>query len=68
MTIDWGALHEGYCSDCTRSYATGEGIYQLLFDLNRQLGIAAIVVTHNPRLAERMPRRLRLHEGLVMEA
>jgi lipoprotein-releasing system ATP-binding protein len=48
--------------------ATGEGIYQLLFDLNRRLGIAAIVVTHNPRLAERMPRRLRLHEGLVMEA
>src|SRR5438876_1199556 len=26
VTIDWGALHEGYCSDCTRSYATGEGI------------------------------------------
>jgi Xaa-Pro aminopeptidase len=25
-TIDWGALHEGYCSDCTRTYATGEGI------------------------------------------
>jgi len=25
------------------------------------------VVTHNPRLAERMPRRLRLHEGLVLE-
>ena len=48
--------------------ATGEGIHQLLLDLNRRLGIAAIVVTHNPRLAERMPRRLRLHEGLVMEA
>ena len=32
------------------------------------VGIAAIVVTHNPRLAERMPRRLRLHEGLVVEA
>jgi lipoprotein-releasing system ATP-binding protein len=47
--------------------ATGEGIHQLLLDLNRRLGIAAIVVTHNPRLAERMPRRLRLHEGLVME-
>jgi lipoprotein-releasing system ATP-binding protein len=47
---------------------TGEGIHQLLLDLNRRLGIAAIVVTHNPRLAERMPRRLRLHEGLVMEA
>jgi len=47
--------------------ATGEGIHQLLLDLNRTLGIAAIVVTHNPRLAERMPRRLRLHEGLVLE-
>jgi lipoprotein-releasing system ATP-binding protein len=48
--------------------ATGEGIHQLLLELNRGLGIAAIVVTHNPRLAERMPRRLRLHEGLVVEA
>jgi Xaa-Pro aminopeptidase len=26
ITIDWGALHEGYCSDCTRTYATGEQI------------------------------------------
>jgi Xaa-Pro aminopeptidase len=26
VTIDWGAVHEGYCSDCTRTYATGEGI------------------------------------------
>jgi Xaa-Pro aminopeptidase len=26
VTIDWGAEHEGYCSDCTRTYATGEGI------------------------------------------
>ncbi|HXW59367.1 MAG TPA: Xaa-Pro peptidase family protein [Solirubrobacteraceae bacterium] len=26
VTIDWGALHEGYCSDCTRTYATGEQI------------------------------------------
>jgi Xaa-Pro aminopeptidase len=24
LTIDWGALHGGYCSDCTRTYATGE--------------------------------------------
>jgi lipoprotein-releasing system ATP-binding protein len=48
--------------------ATGEGIHQLLVELNQRLGIAAIVVTHNPRLAERMPRRLRLHEGLVVDA
>lgn len=26
VTIDWGAIHDGYCSDCTRTYATGEGI------------------------------------------
>ena len=48
--------------------ATGEGIHQLLVELNDRLGIGAIVVTHNPRLAERMPRRLRLAEGLVVEA
>ena len=47
---------------------TGEGIHQLLTELNQKLGIAAIVVTHNVRLAERMPRRLRLHEGLVVDA
>jgi Xaa-Pro aminopeptidase len=28
VTIDWGAVLEGYCSDCTRTYATGEGISQ----------------------------------------
>ena len=47
--------------------ATGEGIHQLLIELNQRLGIGAIVVTHNPRLAERMPRRLRLTDGLVVE-
>jgi Xaa-Pro aminopeptidase len=26
VTIDWGAVHDGYCSDCTRTFATGEGI------------------------------------------
>jgi Xaa-Pro aminopeptidase len=26
VTIDWGALHDGYCSDCTRTYATGEHV------------------------------------------
>jgi len=29
LTIDWGAMHEGYCSDCTRTYATGERISTL---------------------------------------
>ena len=26
VTIDWGAVFDGYCSDCTRTYATGEAI------------------------------------------
>jgi Xaa-Pro aminopeptidase len=26
LTIDWGASLEGYCSDCTRTFATGEAI------------------------------------------
>lgn len=26
VTIDWGARLDGYCSDCTRTYATGEGV------------------------------------------
>jgi Xaa-Pro aminopeptidase len=26
VTIDWGAQLDGYCSDCTRTYATGESV------------------------------------------
>jgi Xaa-Pro aminopeptidase len=48
VTIDWGALHEGYCSDCTRTYATGEGIsaearetYELVLEAQVQ-GVEAV--------------------------
>jgi Xaa-Pro aminopeptidase len=48
VTIDWGALHEGYCSDCTRTYATGEHIssearevYELVLSAQQQ-GLAAV--------------------------
>jgi Xaa-Pro aminopeptidase len=36
VTIDWGARLDGYCSDCTRTFATGElddeaaGVYELV--------------------------------------
>jgi lipoprotein-releasing system ATP-binding protein len=46
---------------------TGEGIHQVLKDLNRRLGIAAVVVTHNETLAASMPRRLQLVDGKVTE-
>jgi lipoprotein-releasing system ATP-binding protein len=48
--------------------ATGEGIHQLLREVNRELGITAVVVTHNAQLAASMPRRLRLADGLVTSA
>jgi Xaa-Pro aminopeptidase len=48
VTIDWGALLEGYCSDCTRTYATGEGIseqardtYELVLSA-QETGVAAV--------------------------
>jgi lipoprotein-releasing system ATP-binding protein len=48
--------------------ATGEGIHQLLREVNQELGITAVVVTHNETLARSMPRRLRLAGGQVTDA
>ena len=48
--------------------ATGAGIHELLRTVNRDLGITAVVVTHNEELARSMPRRLRLSEGRVLPA
>jgi lipoprotein-releasing system ATP-binding protein len=42
---------------------TADGIHELLHELNASLGITAVVVTHNERLAESLPRRLRLTAG-----
>jgi lipoprotein-releasing system ATP-binding protein len=47
---------------------TGAGITELLREVNRELGITAVVVTHNEDLARSMPRRLRLAEGKVHPA
>ncbi len=48
--------------------ATGEGIHQLLREVNRDLGTTALVVTHNEQLAASMPTRLRLAQGKVTSA
>jgi lipoprotein-releasing system ATP-binding protein len=42
---------------------TADGIHALLVEINRSLGITAVVVTHNERLAQALPRRLRLVAG-----
>ncbi len=46
---------------------TGEEIHQLLFDLNKRRNVTLVVVTHNRSLADRMPRRLLLEAGKVVE-
>lgn len=47
---------------------TGEGIHRLLREVNRDLGMTEIIVTHNEALAQSMPRRLRLLGGRVQPA
>ncbi len=47
---------------------TGEGVQKLLIDLNRERGVALIIVTHNPRLAAAMDRVLRLEGGVLNPA
>ncbi len=43
--------------------STGEAIHQLFLDLNRERGSTLLVVTHNPELAQLMPRRMRMIDG-----
>jgi lipoprotein-releasing system ATP-binding protein len=43
--------------------ATGEGIGDLLSQINQEEKIAMVIVTHNQRLAEKMSRRMELSDG-----
>ncbi|HZP40909.1 MAG TPA: ABC transporter ATP-binding protein [Candidatus Binatia bacterium] len=47
---------------------TGEGVQQLLLELNHEHGSALVVATHNDRLAAAMGRVLRLAGGRLTEA
>lgn len=46
---------------------TGDRIADLLFSLNREHGTTLILVTHDPQLAARCDRRLRLVNGILQE-
>ena len=46
---------------------TGGTIHDLLVKLNEQHGLSLITVTHNPDLARRMHRQIRLSDGLAAE-
>jgi len=43
-------------------------VFELLMDLHRDLGTTLVLVTHDPALASRMDRRMRLERGRVVEA
>jgi lipoprotein-releasing system ATP-binding protein len=44
---------------------TAEGVFSELLNLVRVTGLAALVATHNPELADRMDRKLQLRDGLL---
>ena len=45
---------------------TGERITQLLFELNADFGTTLVLVTHDPRLAERCTRSITIDAGQVV--
>ena len=43
--------------------ATGERVLERMLALNRDLGTALVIVTHDPSIAARMDRELTLTDG-----
>ena len=46
---------------------TGRDMHELFFELNRELGMTILIVTHNDELAARTPRKLRMADGVIVE-
>ncbi|MEO8212039.1 MAG: ABC transporter ATP-binding protein [Myxococcales bacterium] len=46
---------------------TGREMHELFFQLNRELGMTLLIVTHNPELAAQTGRRMRMVDGMLVE-
>ena len=44
---------------------TGERLFAMLTELNQDLGVTMVIVTHNEKFAQRMPMVIRLEHGLA---
>jgi putative ABC transport system ATP-binding protein len=48
-------------------FATGEKVMQLIFELNREAGTTLVLVTHDPALAGRCDRQLKIADGRLVD-
>jgi lipoprotein-releasing system ATP-binding protein len=48
-------------------HGTGEKVFDILLDLNKQQGVTLVVVTHSMQLAAKMERVLRLADGEIVD-
>ena len=47
-------------------FATGEKVMELMFHMNREAGTTLVLVTHDPQIASRCDRQLRIEAGRLL--